>query len=106
MDWAELDATIAQIKESVTRWRANNPRSEAENHAQPEFARLLDSIYAQPDMEHESGWLRLLHADLEDMDKTEVRAERARLRMRLMIDPEPDGWFMERLQALGAVHAD
>lgn len=98
------------LASAIGRWRRNNPRREAEEVPAESrglsWEQILDRIYALPDSEHEAGWQRLTHADLAGMDGAQLSDERARVRLRLMLDDVPESWLVECLQAIEAVRAE
>ena len=48
----------------------------------------------------EDEWRRWVHHDLVEMDDRAVRLDRDRLRHRLMHDPKPHPWLLERQEAI------
>lgn len=64
---------------------------------------LLDRIYPVPwRAETEDETVLLYHLDIDGMEPHEIADHRARLRLRLMLDSDPDSWLVERLQRLDA----
>lgn len=75
------------------------------------LAWLLQHIYAEPGdwldattppRLTEERWRRQLHQDLAWFTLPALRDERARLRLRLMLDPLPSAWLAERLRRIEA----
>lgn len=90
-------------------WRREGERDTGERLSEAQLrqaadytiGRLLESIYPMPDgMEHERDYLRLVHADLGTISDLELADERARARLRLMLDPRPEPWLIERVRLL------
>jgi hypothetical protein len=59
--------------------------------------KLLDAFYTVPDPldTYEQLW-HWDHADLDSMDRSSLLAERQLLRLRLLLDPSPDAWLLDR----------
>ena len=102
--WSELDGIIASLHESIRRWRRNFGQPDPTPEPEPNFSeQLLERIYAHGGAEHEGEWLRLTHQDLSVMSDAQIANERARLRLRLMLDPGgSDLWLSDRVGALEA----
>ena len=67
-------------------------------------AAILDWICPIPQLIlFDSGHRRLTHRDLDDMTDTELKAELARVRLRLLLDERrlyANDWLLERLERL------
>ena len=55
----------------------------------------LEGLFvAPPDpMRSQEEWLRFEHNDLGSMSRADLHRERALARLRLLLDPAPNGWF-------------
>jgi hypothetical protein len=104
--WAQ---EMAALGEAAGRFRRNNARpervsvsAEAERAAlrREVWQEVLDELGPPGGVEHEDDWQRLTHADLTRMSPAELTDERARLRLRLMLDPDSGPWFIARLAAI------
>jgi hypothetical protein len=64
----------------------------------------LDAIYAVPNpFDSCEQWERYQHGDLSRLTRAELEVERARCRLRVLLDGAPDPWLFERLRRLGEV---
>ncbi len=64
----------------------------------------LDDLYpgSQAWWLHEGTMLRYRHLDLAEMTRADLQREQERLNMRLVADPQPDPWLLERREVLAA----
>jgi len=72
---------------------------------QPRWVRTFCQwLCALPDgLDTLEGFSRTHHQDLLGMDRVALRRERDRVRLRLVLEDEPDQWFVERLAAVDGV---
>lgn len=86
------EAQVRDLNESPTRGRTDQfPVQKSLTRAQ-----LLDGIVSVPDAPGE----RWFNADLRQMARPELEMERARLRLRLVMEDKPSWWLLERLAAI------
>ena len=61
----------------------------------------LELFYREPDeLDTLEQWQTRWHQDLAVLSRPELRAEFAKVRLRLLLDENPSAWFLEREQAL------
>lgn len=77
-----------------------NPFNAASRRPSTENARdsLLQAIYATP-LPDEVGERRF-QEDLKFLDRSQLRLELARLRMRLVLEERPSPWLLSRVEAI------
>lgn len=62
---------------------------------------FLDRLYPIPDPFNTSEeYEKEKHLDIQSMNLPSLKAERARVRMRLLYDQNPSAWLIERLNVL------
>ncbi len=62
---------------------------------------LLERLYAIPDpVDTDVQFSQWTHRDLEAMERAGLLAERQRVRLRLLLDPSPDLWLLDRAARL------
>jgi hypothetical protein len=102
----EMESAMVTLGERLLhaeQWRTSAESPELDRLADLVIGRLLERVYPTPGTamhEREQSWLS--HEDIATMPAPELANERARLRLRLMIDERPDFWFLERLQRIEA----
>ena len=64
----------------------------------------FDALYPLPDpYDTWEQWQQREHRDLAAMTPSQLRAEQEKLKLLLLYDPAPHGWFVERALALDAI---
>ncbi|HUK57471.1 MAG TPA: hypothetical protein VLY20_12530 [Nitrospiria bacterium] len=62
---------------------------------------MIGEIYKIPNpLRSEEDWIKWTHRDLAALSRAELERERARLRMRLILEDRPHHWLLERLEVI------